>query len=304
MQHFTYSLFLVLILTISSAFAQEKIMLYPENNMPNSKGLEVIDSVARERYFKISKPWIEVFSPSEKENKHAAVLIIPGGGYIKLSHVVSGTQIAKWYNTMGITAFVLYHRLPNSVNLENSTIAPLQDAQRAMRIIRSNAKKWDLNTDMIGVMGFSAGGHLASTLGTNFEDVSDIGDKLSGVAYNPNFMLLVSPVISMTEIGHKGSMLALLGENATPELVYEYSNQNRVSNKTPPTILFHANNDTGVSPLNSIEFYKALLAKGVSASIHIFPEGGHSIALRNNPGSTNSWTQLAEEWLIEMGFLK
>jgi len=297
------TLFLAIIFCSQFSKAQETIFLYSEGKMPDSKGIPLSDSLRNDRYYRIGRPRIVAYLPSPEENKGTSVLIIPGGGYSHLTHNSGGIQFAKWFNTLGINAFILYHRLPDSPDLKDRTIAPLQDAQRAIRIIRAHATIWNLNPDAVGVMGTSAGGHVSSTLGTHAEDVSDISDSLSKYGFIPNFMILVSPVISMTEITHKGSKDMLLGLNPSEKLIKEFSNEYRVTEKTPPTFLVHANDDNAVSPLNSIVFYQALLKSKVSASLHIFPFGGHKIAMRNNPGSTNQWTFICEQWLTEMGFL-
>ncbi|MDQ3172237.1 MAG: alpha/beta hydrolase, partial [Acidobacteriota bacterium] len=251
----------------------------------------------------VGTPGMYTFFPSLQENKGAAVLILPGGGYQHLAYIISGTQLAKWFNSMGVSAFVLKYRLPNSPDLKERQIAPLQDAQRALRIVRSNAEKWSIKPEKIGVIGTSAGGHLAATLGTSTEDVSAIGDALDKIAFDPNFIILVSPVISMGIYAHAGSRKNLLGENPSKDSIEKYSAELQVKSTTPPTFIVHAFDDKAVSVRNSLMFYEALLDKTVSASIHIFPQGGHAIALRNNPGSTDQWTNLCEMWLVEMGFI-
>jgi acetyl esterase/lipase len=281
----------------------EFISLYPEGKMPNSKGLMVKDSIANERIYRVGTPGMYAFFPSAQENKGAAVLICPGGGYERLAYVVSGTQLAKWFNTIGISAFVLNYRLPNSPDLVQRETGPLQDAQRAIKIIRANAAKWGIKADKIGVQGSSAGGHLASLLGTATEDVAGIHDPLDSVSFHPNFIILVSPVIDLGTYAHAGSRKNLLGENPSRELMNKYSTQNNVSVATPPAFIVHAFNDKAVVPMNSLLFYKALLEHKVVASLHIFPQGGHAIALRNNPGSTEQWPGLCEAWMIEMGFI-
>jgi acetyl esterase/lipase len=293
----------VLILTWQTVGAQEFIPLWEKDKMPNSKGIKLEDKIENERISQVGTPGIYAFFPSLQENKGAAVLIFPGGGYTHLAYIISGTQLAKWFNSMGVSAFVLKYRLPNSPDLKERQIAPLQDAQRAMRLIRSNAKKWGVNPDKIGVMGTSSGGHLAATLGTSAEDISATGDALDKVAFNPNFMILISPVISMGIYTHAGSRKNLLGENPAKDLVEKYSAELQVKPTTPPAFIVHAFDDKAVSVRNSLMFYEALLDKNVSASIHIFPQGGHAIALRNNPGSTGQWTNLCEMWLVEMGFI-
>jgi acetyl esterase/lipase len=272
--------------------------------MPNSKGIVVKDSISDERIRQVGTPGLFAFFPSQQENKGTAVIICPGGGYKHYSYIVSGFQIAKWFNTFGVNAFVLNARLPHSPDIIERDKAPLQDAQRAIRLIRSNAVKWGIKTNRVGIIGFSAGGHLASTLATHQDDVSFIGDSLDVITFRPDFLLLISPVITMGKYTHKGSRDFLLGENPSQELVDKYSNELQVTDKTPPAFIVHADNDKGVSSQNSMLFYNALKDKNVSASLHIFPQGGQAIALRNNPGSTKYWPDLCESWLREMNFLE
>lgn len=287
----------------SMAFGQEFIPIWEKGKMPNSKGLELKDDIRNERVYQVGTPGFYAFFPSNQDNKGAAVLICPGGGYERLAYLIAGHQFAKWLNSIGVSAFVLNYRLPNSPDLKQREIAPLQDAQRAMRVIRANSAKWQINSDKIGVIGTSAGGHLAANLATATEDVAKIGDDLDKLPFEPNFMVLISPVITMGEYTHAGSKKNLLGENPAKELIEKYSLEKQVTAKTPPAFLVHAADDKGVSVRNSLMFYNALLDKNISASLHIFPLGGHNIALRNNPGSTEEWTKLCEMWLIEMGFI-
>jgi acetyl esterase/lipase len=288
---------------VLEATAQEFIPLWPKGKMPNSKGMNLKDSIANERVYRVGTPGMYAFFPSAQENKGAAVIICPGGGYERLAYVISGTQLAKWFNTMGISAFVLNYRLPNSADLKQRELGPLQDVQRAIRVVRANAARWGIKEDKIGVQGSSAGGHLAATAGTQTTDVSAIGDSLNAVSFRPDYMILVSPVIDLGTYAHAGSRKNLLGENASNELIEQYSMQTQVSNTTPPAFLVHAFNDKSVSARNSLLFYGALLDKGIPASLHIFPQGGHAIALRNNPGSTEEWTSLCEAWMVEMGLI-
>lgn len=285
------------------AHAQEVVPLWPEGAMPNTRGIDVADSVARQRIFQIAEPELLAFFPSQEENTRSAVVILPGGGYHHLTYVLGGTQLAKWFNTLGVNAFVLNYRLPHSPDLEDRTLGPLQDAQRALRLVRSRAEEWGVDPGRVGVVGRSAGGHLATTLGTHAEDVSAVGDPLDAQPFAPDFMILVSPVVTMGAGTHAGSRRNLLGESPSPELVAAYSNERRVTAETPPTFLVHAADDEAVVPANSIAFYEALLAHGVSASLHVFPQGGHAIGLRGSPGSTALWTALCEGWLAERGLL-
>ena len=295
---------LFVLMAIFETQAQDFMPLWPKDKMPNSKGLAVKDSINNERMMQVGVPGVYAFFTSNQENKGAAVLIMPAGGYHHLSYNISGFQLAKWFNTMGINAFVLIHRLPISVDLKEREKAPLQDAERAMRIIRKNAVNWKIDPNKIGVMGCSAGGHLAASLGTIKDDFSLIGDEFDAYSFQPNFMILISSVIDMGVDGHKGSTENLLGPKPTAELIKKYSLQFQVSNYTPPTFMAHAFNDRTVSPKNSLLFYDALLSNYIPSSLHLFNQGGHAIALRNNPGSTNLWTSLCEQWLMEVNILK
>lgn len=293
----------LLLLWTCRVAAQEFIPLWPKGKMPNTKGMKLKDSIANERIYQVGTPGMYSFFPSVQENKGAAVIICPGGGYERLAYVISGTQLAKWFNTMGISAFVLNYRLPNSPDLEEREKGPLQDAQRAIKVIRYNAAKWGIKADKIGIQGSSAGGHLASMAGTFKTDVSAIGDALDKVSSSPDFMILVSPVIDMGKYAHKGSRKNLLGENPSPTQVARYSTQQWVTETTVPCFIVDAFNDKSVDPHNSLLFYQSLLEHKVVSSLHVFPQGGHAIALRNNPGSTGMWTELCERWMLEMGFI-
>jgi acetyl esterase/lipase len=295
---------IILFLCVSGAVnAQDFMPIWPKGKMPNTKGMKLTDSIGNERIYRVGTPGMYVFLPSVQENRGAAILICPGGGYERLAYMVSGFQLAKWFNTLGISAFVLNYRLPNSADLKERYKGPLQDAQRAMKVIRNNATAWGIKPDRIGVQGSSAGGHLAATLGTFTEDQSAIGDSLDKQPFRPDFIVLVSPVIDLATYPHKGSKNNLLGPDPDSSLIKKYSLQTQVTDKTPPTFLVHASNDQSVDPRNSLLFYQALLEKKVSASLHIFPQGGHAIAVRNNPGSADEWTTLCEKWLLEMNFM-
>jgi acetyl esterase/lipase len=285
------------------AFAQEFIRLWPQGKKPNSNGLVVKDSLYNERIWRVGTPGMYVFRVAKSENKGTAVLICPGGGYERLSHLYNGFNFARWFNTLGINAFVLIYRLPHQQDLHQRQLAPLQDAQRAMRLIRVNAQKWNLIPEKIGVMGVSAGGHLASTLGTHFNDVSAIKDSLDRVSYRPDFMVLLSPVITMGPFAHPGSKERFLGADTTKANIDRYSNELQVSPNTPPAFIVHALNDSTVPVRNSLLFYEALLNNKVNASIHIFPQGGHGIKLVDNPGSTDLWLNLLELWVKESNFV-
>jgi acetyl esterase/lipase len=283
--------------------AQEFIPLWPKGKMPNSKGMALRDSIANERIFQVGTPGMYAFFPSKTENKGAAVVICPGGGYERLAYVISGTQLAKWFNTMGVSAFVLNYRLPNSPDLVEREKGPLQDAQRAIKIIRANSTKWGIKLDKIGIQGSSAGGHLAALAGVVDYDLTAIGDSLDNTSMHPNFSILVSPVIDLGTYAHVGSRKNLLGENPSNALIKKYSPYLNVTAAAAPSFIVHAFNDKSVNVKNSLLFFQALVDKSIQSSLHVFPQGGHAIALRNNPGSTEMWTDLCESWMIEMDFI-
>jgi acetyl esterase/lipase len=287
--------------TCTSLQAQDMMPLWPEGKMPNSKGIRLSDSIAEQRLYPVGIPRMYVFLAPKDRNTGAAVLIVPGGGYVRLPETYRDNATAKFFQERGINAFVVCHRLPTSRDLVTRHIAPLQDAQRAMRIIRANADKWGIDPARIGVNGTSAGAHVASTLGTHAEDVSAVGDEPDRYSFAPAFMMLISGVISFDDaIAHGGSKKYLLGDNPPEELVKAYSNETRVTPATPPTLLIHADNDRTVPSPNSIVFYQALKKAGVSASLHIFPSGAHGLGVGRNPGSADMWPALSIEWLREI----
>jgi acetyl esterase/lipase len=289
-------------LSILFANAQTFIPLWNGDKMPNSRHLHLKDSVANERIYQVGTPGIFAFTTSKAENKGAAVIIIPGGGYARLAYEICGFQFAKWLNTFGVNAFVLSHRLPQSPDVITSYQAPLQDGQRAIRYIRAHAKEYQIDINKIGVMGCSAGGHLAACLSTIKDDWSAIGDTIDKYSFRPNFSVLISPVISMKdEYAHKGSRQNLIGNAPTQALLDKFSCDQQVDGTTPPAFLVHAMDDPAVSCMNSILYFSALKKSGVkNSSLHIFPAGEHNIALRNNPPTTNTWSTDAELWMREI----
>lgn len=304
MKKFYLALVLCIATGVAVAQSQEMIPLWTTGKMPNSKGLNLPDSVVEKYLYHVGQPRLYAYLASKELNTGAAVLIVPGGGYIRLPASYDNVATAKFFQSKGINAFVLCHRLPTSRDLVTRQLAPLQDAQRAMRIVYANAERWGIDVKRVGVNGTSAGGHVSATLGTQQEDVSAVGDELDKYPYKPAFMILISGVLSMDDaVTHKVSRRSLLGGNPSPELVKEYSNENRVTSATPPALLIHADNDRTVSPINSARFYQAMKQAGVSSSLHIFPQGGHGINVSNNPGSTQMWTELCMEWLKEMKFI-
>jgi acetyl esterase/lipase len=283
--------------------AQEFIPLWPAGKKADWNGRVVTDSIHNERYFRIGTPGIFAFPVRKEGNKGTTVLICPGGGYDHVTHLYNGFNFASWFNAHGINAFVLVYRLPNQNDLKIREEAPLADAQRAMQILKANASKWNLDKNKIGVMGISAGGHVASTIGTHSEDVSSIKDSLNEINFRPDFMILLSPVVTMGKYAHGGSKKNFLGSDTSKLFIEKYSNELQVTSNTPPAFIVHAQNDSTVNVRNSLLFYNALIEKGVQASIHVFPQGGHGIGLFDNPGSTDLWLNLLDKWLNEKGFV-
>ncbi|PKD17706.1 beta-galactosidase [Salegentibacter salinarum] len=242
---------------------------------------------------KVVTPELKIFKAENPNN--ASILILPGGGYSHLSVEKEGRKVATWANSLGLNAFVLHYRLPSDEIMEDKRLAPLADAQQAMRFIRKNAGKWDLNPDQIGVLGFSAGGHLAASLSTRFNE--KIVQKDQVVSGRPDFSILIYPVISMEDkLTHKGSQESLLGENAKEDLIKNFSNENLVTAETPPAFLVHATDDKAVPVENSLEYYKALKANNVPVEMHIFEDGGHGFGL-GKKGTNTFWPNNLEKWL-------
>jgi len=273
---------------------------YIPNQLPNHK--EEVESLKDPGLLwieNVQDPSIEVFLPAKANANGKAVLICPGGGYEGLAYDWEGTDIAKLLNSKGIAGIVLKYRLPDPESFMNHSTIPLQDAQRAMRIIHYHAKEWNIEEDKIGVMGFSAGGHLASTLGTHFTKKTTLQpDATDLLNARPDFMILIYPVISMDKsITHEGSRNALLGVNPSQKLINDYSNELHVKENTPPTFLLHATDDDDVPVENSIKFYKALKEKKITVEMHVYPNGGHGFSLALNNKHLNTWPQRLFDWL-------
>ncbi len=259
---------------------------------------EIIDNEAGLKSYKlVTNPSLAIYLPSEKNSNGQAVLIIPGGGYQAVVYEWEGSDVAKWLNANGIAAFVLKYRLPTAKNNIIRHKSPLLDATRAIRIIRANAAKWNIRKEQIGVMGFSAGGHLASTLGTHFNN-HEINDAIDSIDARPNFMILIYPVISMSaEFTHIGSRINLLGEHPTNELKEFYSSEKHVDENTPPTFIVHTSDDEVVDVENSLAFYKSLKEKNIRSELHIYQNGEHGFSLANGLGRLEMWKNLCVDWI-------
>ncbi|MCX2678574.1 alpha/beta hydrolase [Galbibacter sp. EGI 63066] len=251
------------------------------------------------RYSKVHTPTLDIFLPPKKNATGKAVVICPGGGYRHLAYDWEGTEVAKLLNAKGIAAFVLKYRIPTSKSVTNKEIVPLEDAQRAIRIVRKNAESWNIKSDQIGVMGFSAGGHLASTLGTHYDEkIPEVNDSLTSISARPDFMILIYPVITFKEnYTHQGSRERLIGKNPSEEMVEHYSNELQVTANTPPTFLVHSTDDNAVPVENSLMFYRALKDKGVPVEMHIYPYGGHGFGLAIGRGHLQTWPDRLLNWI-------
>lgn len=239
-------------------------------------------------------PTITPFLPAKEKVTGAAVIVLPGGGYGHLSDVKEGSAVAEWLNGFGVTVFVLKYRLGPRYHQP----APLLDAARAMRIVRSRAKEWNIDPGRIGILGFSAGGHLASTLGTHFDSgKADAADPIERVSSRPDLMILIYPVISMGEFTHAGSKKNLLSENPTAELVKLYSNELQVTRDTPPSFLVHTTADPAVPVENSLMFAAALRKAGVPFEFHIYERGPHGFGLAPADPILSTWPDRCADWL-------
>lgn len=249
---------------------------------------------------KVTDPVLDMYPAPEALANGTAVVICPGGGYSGLAIDHEGAQVAAWFNSLGITAFVLKYRLPSDLIMEDRAVGPLQDVQEAIRIVRRNAKDWKINPDKIGIMGFSAGGHLASTASTQYEEKVYISkDDLSA---RPDFSILIYPVISM-EIGHTGSKNNLIGKDASPKLIERFSSDLQVNENTPPAFLVHSLDDEVVRVENSIQYLLALKQHNVPGELHIYEKGGHGYGLGRKEDTTNQWPKACETWLKMNGLL-
>ena len=274
--------------------AQETIPLWPDGP-PHSN--ELAGPEEGERCVgNVTEPTLTIHHPDPSVAIGAAVLVISGGGYGVVCLQPEGWPSAEWLTRAGITAAVLKYRLPNGHHE-----VPIEDAQQALRLMRSRAEEWGVAPNRIGVMGFSAGGHLASTVGTHYaEDFSGgEGDNLAQ-RNRPDFMILVYPVITLAEdYAHGGSRRGLLGEDPAPAEIARFSNHLRVTPDTPPTFLVHASDDEAVHPFNSIAFYQALKENSVPAELHVFDQGGHGFGL-SDASPARGWYELAQAWLYRL----
>jgi acetyl esterase/lipase len=272
------------------AAAQTQTIVLWESGAPGAVGKEPADIPTITPHF----------APKDKATG-AAIVVLPGGGYSHLSDVKEGSAVAEWLNSIGITAFVLKYRL----GMRYHQPAPLLDAARAVRTVRSRAGEWNIDEKRIGILGFSAGGHLASTLGTHFDaGIANAKDPIDRASSRPDLMVLIYPVITMGEFTHKGSKLNLLGENPSPDLIKLYSNEFHVKKDSPPAFLVHTMTDSAVPVENSMRFADALRKAGVPFEFHLYERGPHGFGLAPANPILSTWPDRCADWLGLHGFIK
>jgi len=271
--------------------APKEMLLWPEG-APGALGDEPQD-----------KPKLIAYLPAEDKANGTAIIICPGGGYGHLAMDHEGHQIGRWLNSLGIAGFIVDYRHRNK---GYGHPAPLHDAQRAIRTVRANAKKWRVDPQRIGILGFSAGGHLASTAATLFDTGDeDAEDPIARASSRPDFAVLCYPVIAFDEpYTHRGSQRNLLGPDPDPDLVKSLSTEKQVSEATPPTFLWHTSEDTAVPPQNSVHFYLACVKNKVPAELHIYQQGRHGLGLAKGVPGAENWPHACEAWLRGRGLLK
>ena len=289
------ALFLIISMPLQ---AQTVIPLYP-GAIPNSKPSDEKETVDTSggvlRIGHVTHPTLTLYKPMRNGTGRTAVVICPGGGYSILAAAHEGSDVAKRLADSGIVAVVLKYRLPDDAIMIDKSIGPLQDAQRAIQYVRENAAGWGVDPQRIGIMGFSAGGHLASTAGTHFNHAYIPNPKHTSL--RPDFMILIYPVISFTDsIGHMGSRDNLLGKNPPQDSIIKYSNERQVTDKTPPAFLMHARDDNTVPVANSLDFAAAMQAHHVPVKLYLYDFGGHGFGMHNQ-AMPEDWMGPAIEWL-------
>lgn len=287
--------------TIAMVRAQDvtPIPLYPEgviNSKPAPADYQEANS--KDWAWKVVTPVLLPYPADKSNNTGTAVVVCPGGGYNGLSMQNEGINIAKAFNKIGVSAFILKYRLPSDLIMQDKTIGPLQDAQTALQIVRSRADEWGVNPSKVGIIGASAGGHLASTVETHFKQV--VAEDKS-ISVRPDFAILMYPVITFGDKTHQGSRDNLIGKNPSQELVDLYSNEKQVTPDTPPTFIVMAEDDRTVPVENALLFYSAMIQNHVKGEMHIYQAGGHGFGIHNSK-STEDWLTWCAAWMKANGF--
>lgn len=281
--------------------AQTEMLLYPDGKIPNSIANSVEEKTrdigqGNKFIYNTTIPTITAYLPGSGSQFVSAVIIFPGGGYAGVSITAEGKKVAEAFNKIGVAAFVVKYRMPSSMTMADKRIGPLQDAQKAISIIRKNAGKWHIDPEKIGVVGFSAGGHLAASLSTHYR--KNLINSTDSSVFRPDFTVLVYPVISMADsLTDAGSKKNLLGNDPSVADIALYSNEMQVDRQTPPALLIHTGDDPVVNPENSIYYYQALHKNGVTAELIIYPKGGHGFGLENST-TTDMWIDRCRDWMM------
>lgn len=290
---FIIGLMYLLLLTVD---AQEVTTLYP-GQVPNSKPSDIKEEYTSGMYKGVTVPTLEIYLPEKDIATGSAVVICPGGGYLVIVYQGEGVATAKEFAKNGVAAFVLKYRLPDDKIMLDKTIGPLQDAQQAIKIVRENSDKWGIIPNKIGIIGFSAGGHLAATAATHFQ--TSYIENTNNTNLRPDFQILVYPVISMLDnLTHTGSKIQLLGENASKETIELFSNELQVNSTTPPAYITHAGDDQLVDVDNSIFYFEKLRQNKVPVEMHIYQAGGHGFIF-----DRKEWSEPVIQWIKEFNWI-
>lgn len=291
------SLFLF-ILIFSTIYAQKEIPIY-EGEIPNARNVPDLERVEERgennrAIYDTSIPTLTIYIPKNPNGQ--AIVICPGGGYAKTAFDKEGTLVAQSLNEVGVTAFVLKYRIPQDLTNVDKSLAPLQDAQQAIRYVRKNTAVYNIDKNKIGIMGFSAGGHLAASATTHFHNMAD-PNNLDTTSVRPDFAILIYPVISFSdELTHMGSRINLIGKNPSEAEILKWSNEKNVRPDTPPSFLIHAADDKAVPVGNSLAYYSACIEHEVPVEMHLYPSGGHGFGMFNNT-TEDFWMDRLKNWL-------
>jgi acetyl esterase/lipase len=296
-----FYLILLFMLTFHYSQSQPIMKLWPEGTpgpVVSPKPEETFEG-RRVRY--VSEPTLTIYLPPKEQNTGVAVVICPGGGYGMEAMDHEGYEVAEFLQSHGVAGIVLKYRLPYG-----HSELPLQDAQQAMRLVRFHAEEWSIDTKKVGIAGFSAGGHLASTLSTHFDSGNkDSNSAIGKLSCRPDFSILLYPVITFKEEwGHMGSRENLIGKTNDWKIIEKFCNELQVTSQTPPAFIALADDDTGVKPRNSIEYYMALKREGIPAELHIFKEGGHGFGMHKTGKAHDQWPLMVVEWMKAMKYFK
>jgi acetyl esterase/lipase len=297
---------LVILFSCMTAFSQEKKISLWNGNVPGAiNAPDYIETTnSNDGWTKtrlVTEPRLEYYPAKPADKPTTAVVICPGGGYWGLAIGHEGKQTAEWLNSIGISAFVLIYRLPDDAIMKDKSIGPLQDVQEAIRYVRRNAGAYNINPAKIGIMGYSAGGHLASTASTHYHEKVYISSDTTSA--RPDFSLLIYPVISMdATITHAGSRMFLLGNTPTDEQVRRFSNELQVNAQTPPAFMIHSLDDNVVPVQNSINYALAMKNNKVTCELHIYQHGGHGYGLGRSTDTESTWPEACRLWLKVNGF--